>query len=542
LSLASHRLLGFAFASADLLLEVSATGIIAVAIGASEAISGAPETVVNGRPWKEFIDARDWPMVQALFDGSTPGRRGGPVVVTLAATGGPECAAALSTFCLPGNDGAISCALTRAAPKATHGLHDKSSFEAVTTTLFESAQQTGLDLELALVEMGGLTALRQKVGPDAAKTLDERLTGILLAQSYGGAAAQLAEDRFALVRQHGEPADGMTKRVLSLLALAEGEVLTPQASSIPLRTDAASPGQAVRAIRYSLDTFIKDGLPGVPPGTLDDAVTQSVKRTLSEVSVLQKALNGRDFRLIYQPVVDLKANSKLHHHEVLVRFGDDASPFPMIRMAEELDLIQLLDIAVVERTVQKLMADTSAHLAVNVSGRTIVNADFMGAVKRLLAAHPAAKKRLMFELTESSAIDDLGQADRHLQMLRGQGCLVCLDDFGAGAASLAYLQHLSLDIVKIDGRYIRDIEHGGRQSTFIKHLVNMCGEMGVKTLAEMVESPEAEDAVRKAGVDYAQGWLYGPGAETPQPPINLAASANGVRPAVRRVGAVEGWG
>jgi len=96
--------------------------------------------------------------------------------------------------------------------------------------------------------------------------------------------------------------------------------------------------------------------------------------------------------------------------------------------------------------------------------------------------------------------------------------------------------------VKIDGRYIRDIEHGGRQSTFIKHLVNMCSEMGVKTLAEMVESPEAEDAVRKAGVDYAQGWLYGPGADSPQPPINLTASANAVRPAARRVGAVEGWG
>jgi EAL domain-containing protein (putative c-di-GMP-specific phosphodiesterase class I) len=121
----------------------------------------------------------------------------------------------------------------------------------------------------------------------------------------------------------------------------------------------------------------------------------------------------------------------------------------------------------------------------------------------------------MFELTESAAVEDLAHADRHLQALRAAGCEVCLDDFGAGAASLAYLQQLTLDLVKIDGRYIRDLQHGGREATFVRHLVNMCGELNVRTLAEMVETPEAEDAVRRAGVDYAQGWLYGRASETP---------------------------
>ena len=140
----------------------------------------------------------------------------------------------------------------------------------------------------------------------------------------------------------------------------------------------------------------------------------------------------------------------------------------------------------------------------------------------------------MFELTESAAIEDLALADRHVQALRAAGCEICLDDFGAGAASLAYLQQLHLDVVKIDGRYIRDLQHGGREATFVKHLVKMCGELGVRTLAEMVETRDAEDAIRRAGVDLAQGWLYGAARDLAA--IRAAENPNKgrIRPALMR--------
>jgi EAL domain-containing protein (putative c-di-GMP-specific phosphodiesterase class I) len=549
LSLAPQRLLGFAFASSDLLIEVSKAGQIAFAIGASEALSGSAETELAGRAWRDFIDVRDRPMVQALFDGMADGRRAGPIVVTLATpAGAPERAAALSAFCLPANDGAISCAFTRAAPKSSHGLHDKNAFEAVTAALFETAKATGIELELALIEMGGLDGLRKKIGPEAAKAIEQRLAGALRAQSHGGAAAaELGPDRYAVIRQQGESPENLTRRILKLLNLSPTDGVSPVAAAIALKSDAA-PGQVMRAIRYSLDNFIREGMPGAPPASLDEAVARSVRKTLVDVGALGEAVNGRNFKLVFQPVVNLKDKNSLHHHEVLVRFGDNQSPFPMIRMAEELDLIEPLDIAVVEQTIERLAADPSLKLAANISGRTITSGAFVQAVQKMLAAKPAAVGRLLFELTESAAIEDLALADRHLQVLRGEGCLVCLDDFGAGAASLAYLQQLSLDIVKIDGRYIRELQHGGRESTFIRHLVFMCGELGVKTLAEMVESPQAEEAVRKAGVDYAQGWLYGAPAAVPAThaissvPVGSDAGGPNVRPALRRVGEVESWG
>ncbi len=223
---------------------------------------------------------------------------------------------------------------------------------------------------------------------------------------------------------------------------------------------------------------------------------------------------------------------------MLVRFGEEESPFPMIRMAEELDLIEELDYAVFERSAEELDKNNKLSVAVNISGRTITSIDFIEKVIDLIDAKKSWAGRMMFELTESATIDDLRLADTHIQKLREHGRLVCLDDFGAGAASLAYLQQLTLDIVKIDGSYIRELQHGGRESTFLRHLVRMCAELDVKTVAEMIETTQIEDAVRRAGVDYGEGYLYGAAAEIASPPARPAPA----RVARTRVGAVDSWG
>jgi EAL domain-containing protein (putative c-di-GMP-specific phosphodiesterase class I)/GGDEF domain-containing protein len=539
----SKRLLGFAFAGADLLMEVSPDGVIAFTLGASKTLSGAAEAKLTGRKWRDFVDPRDRPMVEALFDGLDEGTRAGPICVSLAEAGdGVARAASLSAFRLPDNYGAVSCTLSHCAQpqrgEGPGGLFDKSSFEAITARLFENDRNG--DLELSLIEMAGFAAAQRAMTPDQAQDAMQRLGGLLRAQSAnGGAAADLGGDRFAMVRRKGgEEAPDLAARLLTLMKLEPNHQIKVGGAAMALASD-ASANQVLRAIRYSLDAFIRDGVENGGVLSLGEAVTQSVRRTAIEVGALSDAVSERNFRLAYQPVVDLKNNGALHHHEVLVRFGDTGSPFPIIRMAEELDLIEPLDLAIVERTIAMLREDPKRVLAVNISGRTIGSGNFIDSVQRMLSSRPEIHGRLIFELTESAAIDDLPLADRHLQVLRREGCQVCLDDFGAGAASLAYLQQLSLDVVKIDGSYIRELQHGGRESAFIRQLVRMCSELGVKTLAEMVETPQVEDAVRRAGVDYAQGWLYGPAVDLPGPPLTDKTNA---RPAPRRMGAVEGWG
>ena len=539
LSLAPQRLLGFAFASADLLLELAPDGRIALAIGASEALSGSAETDLVGRDWRDFIDPRDRMMVAALLSGLKDGGRGGPIVVGLAGETNGKRAASMSAFKMPGNGGAISCALSRAAPRTRHELHDKSGFEAATGALIEAARVTGEELEMAFLEFGGLEALRDRLGPEAFVALEQRLIG---GRRTAVRLRPQAADRFALVRQKGEGVDALVQRLIAGVTADSVASLNATARLMSLQST-ASPAQLARAIRYTLDNFIAEGVGDGLPLDLNDMVDRSIKKTLADVGVLGAAVNDKRFRLVYQPVVDLKAGSALHHYEVLVRFGDSASPYPMIRMAEELDMIEPLDIAVVEETINRLASERDLKLAANVSGRTIISPSFITAVRQMLAKSPSVAGRLLLEITESAAIDDLALADRHLSALRQEGCMICLDDFGAGAASLAYLQQLTLDIVKIDGRYIRELQHGGRESTFIRHLVRMCAELKVQTIAEMVENAAAEDAVRRAGVDFAQGWLYGAPSDSPALRLAPAAAvAVAPRPAARRVGSVDSWG
>jgi EAL domain-containing protein (putative c-di-GMP-specific phosphodiesterase class I) len=286
------------------------------------------------------------------------------------------------------------------------------------------------------------------------------------------------------------------------------------------------PRQVTQALRFALNTVLESGLDGGLPADFSEALDRAMRSTLSKAGQLGAAIRYKRFSLAFQPVVAL-ADTSLHHHEVLVRFGADGSPFPTIKMAEELDLIEPLDGAILEETLTFLLRDPALVLAVNVSGRSLMVDSYVENALKLVAQNPTIKGRLLFELTESAAVEDLADADRRLQSLRAAGCRVCLDDFGAGAASLAYLQQLTLDLLKIDGRYIRDLQHGGREATFVKHLVNMCAELEVQTLAEMVEGPEAEEAVRKAGVDFAQGWLYGRAGEQPVNQAQLTAFLTG---------------
>ena len=118
-----------------------------------------------------------------------------------------------------------------------------------------------------------------------------------------------------------------------------------------------------------------------------------------------------------------------------------------------------------------------------------------------------------------------------LRKVKALGCKVAIDDFGSGHTSFRSLRVLPVDILKIDGRYIRELQHGGRESTFIRHLVNLCRELDVKTLAEMVETADAERAVRLAGVDYAQGWYYGAAADTPELKVKPPAMRPALEPA-----------
>ncbi|MNS76297.1 Cyclic di-GMP phosphodiesterase YfgF [compost metagenome] len=153
----------------------------------------------------------------------------------------------------------------------------------------------------------------------------------------------------------------------------------------------------------------------------------------------------------------------------------------------------------------------------------------------MTASEPDNRRRLIVEVTETAALADIAAANRRLSALRDAGIKVCIDDFGAGSAAFDYLRGLSVDAVKIDGAFVRDIDRDARTRTLIGHLVELCGSLGMTTIAEMIETEDAARAVQDLGVNYGQGWLFGRAEAEPVTTGPVAARA-------RRQGVVEAWG
>ena len=166
-----------------------------------------------------------------------------------------------------------------------------------------------------------------------------------------------------------------------------------------------------------------------------------------------------------------------------------------------------------ERVIKKInQANDNGHelyIAVNLSGRSLEDKSFLEAFAKLLSKHEKIRTQLMFEVTESAEIIDLDATNNFITGLREKGHHVCLDDFGAGAAAFQYLRALDIDFVKIDGMYVREALVKANGKSFLRAMANLCSDIGIDTIAEMVEDEEVAGFLIESGVRYGQGYLFG---------------------------------
>lgn len=543
----SLRFLGFAFAGADLLFELDAQGAVAFAMGATQRAFGQDVSSLTGKPWRELIAAEDHVLVEELFQALGDADRRGPIKIRLEPEPGRKLRrfATLSACRLPQLKPNISCVLSFTVglapsvktPDGPHGLHTPESFFATAEALVRDSAESGSELNVQMVNVGGLKAASAKLGEAGARAIMARISAAVRAESVGGgAAAQMADERFALVRNTTEGHERLTRRI-EQAALEGGAKVVATTASMAV-APGAQPAPSMRALRFALDSFIKDG-----PAAAKTGFDSVLEKTVAQAGAFTSMVEDRRFSLVYQPVVDLDDWS-LHHFEVLARFEKGQSPAETIRMAEELEIIEDFDFAVLERAVRLLKSGVSKdlNLAVNVSARSLMHDDFMSALARVTKAETALKDRLLFEITESTALENLETANARIQTLRNHGFAVCLDDFGSGGASLAYLRALAVDIVKIDGQYVRELAASGRDNVVVRHLTDLCADLGVATVAEMIETETTAAQLKEMGVQFGQGYFFGKPAPDPiyhRPVSTLRPDANQGR--AKRVGEVESW-
>ncbi len=218
------------------------------------------------------------------------------------------------------------------------------------------------------------------------------------------------------------------------------------------------------------------------------------------------------FRLHYQGIYHASGGG-LSHLEALIRMVDETDPTRLIMpghfiaYAEKSGKILEIDRWVVKHGIAMLAASPQVPaLAINISGRSFDQPDFPLYIAQQLQQQGVAAHRLIVELTETSAVSDLQDAERFIEALRRTGCSTCLDDFGTGFASFAYLKHLKADVLKIDGLFIRDLPNERDNQVFVKSIVDVARGLGKRTVAEFVEDEETLRMLRQMGVDMVQGY------------------------------------
>ncbi|NKC32811.1 EAL domain-containing protein [Falsiroseomonas selenitidurans] len=492
-----ERFVAFAFAAADLLVEVAEDGRIGFAAGAFRARLGQPPEAFLGSEPERMIAPEDRPAFAAAL-AMLPGRgRLAPTAFRLAdAAHTPFSVSGLHL--LSADDAARLC-LAFAPLPAPPDLRPADA----AALLREAGQRLrgGQAEELALIDLPGAAP---------AEAVLERL----MLDNAGLMAAEIAPGRYGVLAGEGSALPDLADLAGRLEGLLGPDSRSPAVTAIRLAADGLTPAQAARALRHGLGAFARFGAAGLRDAGFEDGLGGVVARVTQRAGALRLAIAQRRFRLDFQPIVDL-ARRRLHHHEALIRLAPGVlqpgeGPQDFISLAETVGLTEELDLAVAALAISAAVAvPQGQHIAFNISGLSAQSPRFRTRLHALLDGNRIGAGRVMVELTESAEIEDDAEAATTLRSLRERGVPVCIDDFGAGAAAFRYLKAFPTDYVKVDGAYVQAALSSERDRSFVAAMVDLSLAVGAQVVAERIETEEAAQAMQSLGVHFGQGWLFG---------------------------------
>jgi EAL domain-containing protein (putative c-di-GMP-specific phosphodiesterase class I) len=513
------RFVAFAFAAADILVEVSDAADILYVSGALSRLADHGDPV--GRSLLDYVDRRDHAVLRDALKRLRQGGKIPPVTVFMRGAGGSAVPATLGACRMAGEQSRVYVTLGFAMAagedpgEPAARLPGGTAFDTVVERKLNLAAELDQDVAVTYVTLDGFGGYRAAVGGDAAEHLLESITHYLRSVSLdGNGAGSLADDRYAVLHRPEVGERAIRGKVNEIARQRGAATVTASTVSTTIAGGALSEADAVRALLYSLRQYEAGEPAEISFAAVVDAARATFRDTVPRIVKAREVIRNRTIELAFQPVVDLDSR-RAHHFEALSRIPGYGSVAEFVGFAEDTGLIAEFDLAVL-KSATDAMGRVAAlgwqpAVAINLSAGSLANDAFMFALTKELRRHADLLPRLLVELTETVSVKDFAETDRRLQEIRDLGVKVCLDDVGAAGTSFQSLRALTVDFAKLDGSLISGVDRDPQTNRLLESFLGYCRETGAGLIAEFIETEAEEALVRRLGVRLGQGRRYGMG-------------------------------
>ena len=520
----------FSFCWADALVELGSDRKIAFAAGALAPLVGRDPEGLIGEKFDGLVAEQDRARMNQLLKIAQSLGRVEDASIRLQGPRGTTPPMAMAAHSLDSRAGRVSIAF-RLRPTEmeqdaklglerdeSSGLYDSESFAKVTARKLEAFKKAGNDVKMTVMSMPQLKELQDRLGEGQNESLMHSVGAFLKANSADGdTAARVDDQSFSLIHEAAADIETLEQEIAELTKGADpdGKGIEVETATVDASDDTISEEEMAKGLMYTLNHFKEATGQGLSLKNLKENIGFLAREGAERVQNFRRIVAAGAFDPAFHPIIHLKSG-RIHYYEALVRFHgepQDASPFREITFAAESDLIHEFDIMMAKKVItwlsQKPRISNAYNVAVNVSGNSINNDQFLDQLDMLLKENDWAQGKLSFEITESGRMSMLDSANNFIQRLRKAGYQVCLDDFGAGSASFQYLSSLDVDIVKLNGNAVKNAEKSKKGRAFLSALTELCRRLGVETVGGMIDTPQTLAFVRDCNVDFVQGFLFG---------------------------------
>lgn len=405
------------------------------------------------------------------------------------------------------------------------GLYNRRYFNELFEGILRENERYGNSGALLFLDMDNFKYINDTQGHNAGDRLIEEVAGALRRITReSDVVARLGGDEFAIVIKGADDAttiDFCRDLNRRINAVVRPKVRGTHAISISIGI-ALYPqhGKSVQELLANADIAMYQAKESKKGGwhlfSPNEQAREKIQHQINWKEKIESAISNDRFVLHFQPILNI-LESKITHYEVLLRMrepnGTLLTPHSFIEIAENNGLIHVIDQIVVAKTLNILRAmgarAKNTKFSINLSAYSFSDRKILPIMEKLISAEGVPRKNLIFEITETAALQDLSAACDLIDGLQKLGCHFAIDDFGAGFSSFYYLKELPVDYVKIDGSFIQQLSKNPDDQLIVRAMSEIAQGFGKKTIAEYVEDEATFALLKKYKVDYAQGFFIG---------------------------------